>query len=102
MLHYSNIGQCRTGRRTPLSKLFKLHHYEDYLLGVDSNRVAKEDWLPYIKDPSYVFLFPTDKDVEDLLLRVAIFTLEKPTLASVLDPSQTVPVENSAGENPVQ
>jgi hypothetical protein len=47
-------------------------------------------------------LFPTDKDVADLLLRVASFTLEKPTLASVLHPSQTVPVENSAGENPVQ
>ncbi len=83
------------------------------MLGVDSNRVAKEDWQPYIKDyldrlkkerelryPSYVFLFPTDKDVQDL--RVATFTLEKPTLASVLDPRQTVPVENSAGENPVQ
>ncbi len=90
LLHYSNIGQCRTGRhrrRTPLSKLFKLNHYDDYLLGIDYNRVTKEDWLPYVKDyldklrkerelrhPSYVFLFPTDKDVEELLVRVATFT----------------------------
>ncbi len=57
----------------------------------DSNRLVKEDWLPYIEDyleklrkerelrhPSYVFLFPTDKDVEDLLLRVATFTLSSP------------------------
>jgi hypothetical protein len=77
--------------------------------------LARDDWLHYIKDylakfkiarelkyPSYYFFFPRDKDVEDLLLRVATFTLTEPTLASVLDPSQTVPVDNSAGENPVQ
>jgi hypothetical protein len=118
LIHYSNIGQSRTGRsrrKTPLSKLFKLQHYEDYSLGIDPDRLAREDWLPYIKDyleklkkerelrhPSYVFLFPSDKDVEDLLLRVASFTLREPILDTVLDQSQTVPVENSAGENPVQ
>lgn len=119
LINYSNIVQSRTRkyrRRTSLGRLFTLHHNQDYSgPGPNRERLTKEDWLPYIEDylvklnkerelrePSFFFFFPTDKDVENLLLRVATFTLEDPTLASVLDPSQTVPVENSAGENPVQ
>jgi hypothetical protein len=103
LLHYSNIVQSRTRkyrRRTPLGRLFKLQHNQDYPgLGPDTERFVREGWLPYVKDylaklkkeseqrePSYVFLFPTDKDVEDILLRVGTFTLSVPETTSTTSP----------------
>ena len=95
LLNYSNIVQSRTRkyrRRTPLGRLFKLQHNQDYSgPGPNTERFVREDWLPYVEDylaklkkerelrePSYVFLFPTDKDVEEILLRVGTFTLSVP------------------------
>jgi hypothetical protein len=80
-------------RRTPLGKLFKLQHNQDYSgPGPNTERFVRKDWLPYVEDylaklkkereqrePSYVFLFPTNKDVEDILPRViSTFTLSIP------------------------
>jgi hypothetical protein len=99
LINYSNIVQSRTRkyrRRTSLGRLYTLHHNQDYSgPGPNRERIAKEDWLPYVKDylaklreerelrePSFFFLFPTDQDVEDLLLRVGTFTLTVPEITS--------------------
>ncbi len=78
-------------------------------------RVKQEAWHEYVKDylakrrversrgyPDCIY--PSDQDVEEVLLKAATFTLSRPSypFLTVLDESQTVPVEESAGENPIQ
>ena len=107
LINYSNIVQSRTRkyrRRTSLGRLYTLHHNQDYP-GLEPyiERLAKEDWLPYVEDylaklkkekerrePSFFFLFPTDKDVEDLLLRVGTFTLTAPETTSTTSSSSSL------------
>ena len=107
LINYSNIVQSRTRkyrRRTSLGRLYTLHHNQDYP-GLEPyiERLAKEDWLPYVEDylaklkkerelrePSFFFLFPTDKDVEDILLRVGTFTLTVPETTSISSSSSSL------------
>ena len=123
LITYSNIVQStrrKYTRRTPLSRLFKLQHARDYALCdfhiYEPFRVEREVWHEYIKD--YITkrrvrrlsgypncIYPTDREVVELLLRASTSTLSKPSyplLVTVLDSSQTVSVEDSAGENLVQ
>ena len=106
-------------RRTPLSRLFELQHSGDYALCdfhiYEPFRVEREAWHEYIKDylakrrdrrlrgyPNCIY--PTNKEVIDLLLKASTFTRSIPSfpILTVLDSSQTVPVEDSAGENLIQ
>jgi hypothetical protein len=123
LIQYSNIVQStkrKYTRRTPLSRLFKLQYASNYALSdfhiYEPFRVELEDWHENIKD--YITrrrvrrlsgypncIYPTDKEVKELQLKAAAFTLSKPSfplLVTVLDSSQTVSVEDSAGENLVQ
>jgi len=49
-------------------------------------------------------IYPTNREVIELLLKASTFTFSKPSypILTVLDSSQTVPVEDSAGENLIQ
>ncbi len=84
------------------------HIYEPF-------RVEREAWHEYIKDylakrrdrrhrgyPNCIY--PTNKEVIDLLLKASTFTRSIPSypVLTVLDSSQTVSVEDTAGENLVQ
>jgi hypothetical protein len=122
LIQYSNVIQStkrKYTRRTPLSRLFKLQHASNYAVS-DFNinepfRVELEDWHEYIKDflakrkdrrlrgyPNCIY--PTDREVIELLLKASTFTHSIPSypLLTVLDSSQTVSVEDTAGENLVQ
>ena len=120
--NYSNVQQSarhKYTRRTPLSRLFELQHSGDYALcdfhKDEPFRVERETWHEYIKD--YIAkrrdrrlrgypncIYPTNKEVIDLLLKASTFTRSIPSypILTVLDSSQTVPVEDSAGENLIQ
>ncbi len=122
LIHYSNVQQStkrKYTRRTPLSRLFKLQHARDYALCdfhiYEPFRVEREAWHEYIEDylakrrdrrhrgyPNCIY--PTNREVIDLLLKASTYTRSIPSysLLTVLDPSQTVSVEDSAGENLVQ
>jgi hypothetical protein len=122
LINYSNVQQStrrKYTRRTPLSRLFQLQHSGDYALCdfhiYEPFRVEREAWHEYIKDylakrrdrrlrgyPNCIY--PTNKEVIDLLLKASTFTRSIPSypLLTVLDPSQTVSVEDSAGENLIQ
>ena len=123
LINYSNVQQSarrKYTRRTPLSRLFQLQHSGDYALCdfhiYEPFRAEREFWHEYIKD--YITkrrvrrlsgypncIYPTDREVVELLLKASTFTLSKPSyplLVTVLDSSQTVSVEDSAGENLVQ
>jgi hypothetical protein len=121
-INYSNIQQStkrKYTRRTPLSQLFHLQHARDYALSdfhiYEPFRVECEAWHEHIKDylakrrdrrlrgyPNCIY--PTNKEVIDLLLKASTYTRSIPSypLLTVLDSSQTVSVEDTAGENLVQ
>jgi hypothetical protein len=97
LIHYSNIQQStkrKYTRRTPLSRLFHLQHTRDYALCdfhiYEPFRVEREAWHEYIKDylakrrnrrlrgyPNCIY--PTNKEVIDLLLKASTFTRSIPT-----------------------
>ncbi len=122
LINYSNIRQSTTRkctRRTPLSRLFKLQHARDHALCdfliYEPFRVEREAWHEYIKNflakrrdrrhrgyPNCIY--PTNKEVIELLLKASTFPRSIPSypVLTVLDSSQTVSVEDTAGENLVQ
>ena len=122
LLDYSNIRQGtlrKYTRRTPLSRLFHLQDARDFALCdfhiYEPFRVEREAWHEYIKDylakrrdrrlrgyPNCIY--PTNKEVIDLLLKASTYTRSIPSypILTVLDSSQTVSVEDTAGENLVQ
>ena len=122
LIEYSNIVQStkrKYTRRKPLSRLFKIQHVRDYALCdfhiYEPFRVEREAWHEYIKDflakrrdrrhrGYHNCIYPTNKEVIELLLKASTFTRSIPSypLLTVLDSSQTVSVEDSAGENLVQ
>jgi hypothetical protein len=122
LLDYSNIRQStlrKYTRRTPLSRLFHLQDARDFALCdfhiYEPFRVEREAWHEYIKDylakrrdrrlrgyPNCIY--PTNKEVIDLLLKASTYTRSIPSypFLTVLDSSQTVSTEDTAGENLVQ